>query len=115
MVPAVFVQLNEMPLTPNGKIDRLSLPVCEDKGQFHEYIALRNETEQILVDIWKNVLEIKQVGIHDNFFDLGGGSIQSLQVVAAARLAGIHITPESIFEYQTIEQLAEKIRREELN
>ena len=78
--------------------------------QLTGYVAPRNEVEQILADIWQNVLDVEQVGIHDNFFDLGGASIQSLQVVASASLAGFHINPETIFEYQTIAELAEQLK-----
>jgi amino acid adenylation domain-containing protein len=111
MIPAAFVQLNNLPLTPNGKIDRRSLPVPEYLTQFNGYVAPRNEIEQILADTWQSVLEVEQVGIHDNFFDLGGASIQSLQVVAGTSLAGIKLSPEMIFEHQTIAELAEQINR----
>jgi amino acid adenylation domain-containing protein len=110
MIPAAFIQLNVFPLTPNGKIDRRSLPVPDDIRQFNGYVAPGNEIEQILADIWQSVLEVEKIGIHDNFFDLGGASIQSLQVVASASLAGLHLNAESIFEYQTIAELAEQLR-----
>ncbi len=112
MIPAAFIPLNELPLTPNGKIDRRSLPIPEDLRQSNGYLAPRNEIEQILADIWQNVLEIEQVGIHDNFFDLGGASIQSLQVVAAASLARLRLSPEMIFKYQTIAELAEQLKKD---
>ncbi len=110
MIPAAFIQMNNLPLTPNGKIDRRSLPLPGDVGQLTGYVAPRNEVEQILADIWQNILNVEQVGIHDNFFDLGGASIQSLQVVAIASLAGFHINPETIFEHQTIAELAEQLK-----
>lgn len=109
MTPVAFIPLNSLPLTPNGKIDRKSLPVPEDVRPFAGYVAPRNTVEQQLAGIWQDVLEIEQVGIHDNFFDLGGASIQSLQVVAHANMAGIRLSAESIFEYQTIAELAEHI------
>lgn len=112
MIPAAFIQLNELPLTPNGKIDRRSLPVPGDIYQLNGYVASGNEVEQILADIWQSVLEIEKVGIHDNFFDLGGASIQSLQVVAGASLAGLGLSPEMIFEYQTIAELAGQLQKE---
>jgi amino acid adenylation domain-containing protein len=112
MIPAVFVQLNEMPLTPNGKIDRNSLPVPGDLPSRSDYVAPRDETEQILVDIWQSVLEVKRIGIHDNFFELGGASIQSLHMVAAASLAGLRLSPEMIFEHQTIAELAGRLMSE---
>ena len=69
------------------------------------YVAPRNEDEQVLANILQEVLGVEQVGIHDNFFDLGGASLQSLQVMAKANEAGIQLTPELLFEYQTIAEL----------
>ena len=109
MVPAVFIQLKSFPLTANGKIDRSSLPVPEDGQKLNEYVAPRNEKEKILVRIWQDSLDIEQVGIHDNFFDLGGASIQSLEIVAKANTFGLRFNVEAIFEYQTIAALAEQI------
>jgi len=114
MIPAAIVQLNELPLTPNGKIDRQSLPVPEDLRQSSGYVAPGNEIEQLLADIWQSILEVDRVGIHDNFFNLGGASIQSLQVVAVASLSGLRLSPEMIFEYQTIAELAGQLKKEEI-
>jgi amino acid adenylation domain-containing protein len=111
MIPVVFIRLDSLPLTPNGKIDRKVLPVPGDIRELRGYVAARNETEKILTAIWKNVLEIEQVGIHDNFFDLGGASIQSLQIVAFANMAGLQINAEDIFEHQTIAELAALIKQ----
>jgi acyl carrier protein len=66
----------------------------------------------MLADIWQNVLQVERVGVEDNFFDLGGASIQSLEVVASASLAGLRVNPETIFEYQTIAELAEQLRKD---
>ncbi len=106
MIPALFIRMKVLPLTTNGKIDRKALPIPEDVLPQKGYAAPRNEKEKILVEIWQDVLHIAQVGIHDNYFDLGGASIQSLQIVAHANLSGIQLNPESIFEYQTIAELA---------
>jgi amino acid adenylation domain-containing protein len=111
MIPVVFIRLDSLPLTPNGKIDRKALPVPGDVRELRGYITPGNETEKILTAIWKNVLEIEQVGIHDNFFDLGGASIQSLQIVAHANMAGLQISAENIFEHQTIAELAALIKQ----
>lgn len=111
MLPAAFIQLDKIPLTPNGKIDRNALPVPNNLQLQSEYVAPTNEIEQILAEIWQNVLEVEKVSIHDNFFDLGGASIQSLQVVAGASMAGLQINPEMIFEYQTISELAEHLQQ----
>ena len=110
MIPAVFIRLDSLPLTPNGKIDRKALPAPGDVHELRGYVAPGNEAEKILAAIWKNVLEIEQVSIHDNFFDLGGASIQSLQIVAHANMAGLQINAEDIFQHQTIAELAAQIK-----
>lgn len=111
MVPVAFVQLDNLPLTPNGKIDRKALPLPEDVRRLPGYLAPRDEAEQILANIWQDVLNIEQVGVQDNFFDLGGASIQSLQIVAKANMFGFPLRVEHIFEYQSIAELAEQIKR----
>jgi acyl carrier protein len=110
MIPSFFVSMDSFPLTPNGKIDRKSLPVPEDSRKLSGYGAPRNEEEQIMAKIWQSVLYVEQVGIHDNFFDLGGASIQSIQIVAKANMYGYQISVENIFEYQTVAELAAYIK-----
>ncbi|NJM72004.1 MAG: amino acid adenylation domain-containing protein, partial [Scytonema sp. RU_4_4] len=107
MVPSVFVTLDTIPLTPNGKIDRKALPTL-NKGiiQEHEYVAPRTVIEQILTTIWQELLLFEQVSIHDNFFEIGGDSILSIQVVSRAKTRGVQITPKQIFQHQTIAELA---------
>jgi amino acid adenylation domain-containing protein len=109
MTPVAYVRMDAWPLSPNGKIDRKALPLPEDMRPPAGYEAPRNESEQMLAGIWQHVLGVEQVGIHDNFFELGGASIQSLQIVAHANMAGLRLSAESIFEYQTIAELAEQI------
>lgn len=111
MIPTFIVSMLSLPLTSNGKINRKALPVPEEVRRLPGYAAPRNEEEQILAEIWQNVLNIEQVSIHDNFFfDLGGASMQSLQVVAKANMYGLRISVESIFEHQTIAELAARIK-----
>jgi amino acid adenylation domain-containing protein/non-ribosomal peptide synthase protein (TIGR01720 family) len=107
MVPAAFVMMERFPLTPNGKLDRNSLPdpVIQSSNSAKMERA-RNPKEQVLVDIWRSLLRVSEVGTHENFFELGGDSILTLQVVARANEAGLRITPRQIFEHQTIEALA---------
>ena len=112
MVPSFFVRMDFLPLTPNGKIDRKSLPVPEDMRQRSGYVAPRTEQEQILAKIWENALGIEQVGIQDNFFDLGGASIQCIEIVAKANMYGFQLSAENVFEYQTIARLAAQIKGE---
>jgi amino acid adenylation domain-containing protein len=112
MIPAFFVSLPSLPLSPSGKINRKDLPEPGNHQQSKSYVSPRNETEQILAEIWRNVLNIEQVGIHDNFFDLGGASMQSLQVVAKVNMFGFRINVEHLFEYQTIYELSNFLEKE---
>ena len=107
MVPAAFVVLDSMPLTPNGKINKNALP--EPEGLFgisQEHVAPRNAIEQTLHDIWMEVLGANCVGIHDNFFELGGDSILAIQIVSKATQAGMALGIKDLIKYQTIEELA---------
>ncbi|TQV68006.1 amino acid adenylation domain-containing protein [Exilibacterium tricleocarpae] len=109
MIPSFFILLQALPLTENGKLDRKALPepdISELPDQ--SYAAPRTETELALVDIWSDVLRIKteNLGVNTNFFDLGGDSILSLQIIARARNKGIQLTPRQMFENQTISELA---------
>lgn len=108
MVPAVLIQLDKMPHTPNGKIDRRALPEPPATAPVADGppAAPRTTAEQRLTDVWRDVLRLPNVGIHDNFFDLGGDSIIGIQIVARARRAGLYLTPRQLFEQQTIAELA---------
>ncbi|HHJ51964.1 MAG TPA: amino acid adenylation domain-containing protein, partial [Caldithrix abyssi] len=108
MVPAYFVSLERFPITPTGKLDRKRLPEPEISraGLDEEFIAPRNEKEQIIADIWQELLKMPKVGVKDNFFELGGDSILSIQVIARANQKGLKLTPKQLFEYPTIEGLA---------
>ncbi|MFM2315515.1 MAG: hypothetical protein RLZZ04_4793, partial [Cyanobacteriota bacterium] len=107
MVPVVFVTLERLPLTPNGKIDRKALPAADGViEREQEYVAPQTEQEQILTDIWQELLLRERVSIHDNFFEIGGDSILSIQVVSRAKTAGVQITSKQIFQHQSIAELA---------
>ncbi|NET44010.1 non-ribosomal peptide synthetase, partial [Okeania sp. SIO2B3] len=85
MVPSRFVVLPHLPLTPNGKIDRKALPAPDNTSNLStdtDFVAPQTPTQKALVEIWKQVLGVKQVGIHDNFFDLGGHSLLATQLVS---------------------------------
>ena len=107
MVPSAFVLLDALPLSPNGKVDRRSLP---DPGPVPElggrYVAPTGPTETALAEIWADVLGLERVGVADNFFELGGDSILSIQVVARARQAGLRLVTKDLFRHQTIAALA---------
>ncbi|MGW5023267.1 condensation domain-containing protein, partial [Streptomyces cacaoi] len=105
MVPSAFVVLDALPLTANGKVDRRALPEPE-AGPGVEYVAPRTEAERLLCDIWAEVLKAGRIGVHDNFFALGGDSISSLQVVSRARRAGLTLSSRDVFLRQTVAELA---------
>ena len=107
MVPSVFVRLDVLPLTPNGKINRKALPApVGGPNPQARYAAPRTAIEEILAEIWKEILGVKKVGVTDNFFALGGDLILSIQMVSRARQQGLMITPRQLFEHQTIAALA---------
>jgi amino acid adenylation domain-containing protein/non-ribosomal peptide synthase protein (TIGR01720 family) len=108
-VPAVFVGMSALPRTPNGKLDRRALPTPPDPGTVgaeEDFAAPRTATEATLADIWTQVLKVPRVGIHDNYFALGGDSIQVLQLAARAREAGLDVSPKSVFANPTVADLA---------
>ena len=112
MVPALFVNIDTWQLLPNGKIDMNALPYPEEEQAAlrRNYVAPRNETETILTQIWAKVLGISQVGIEDDFFELGGDSILCLQIIAKSRTAGIHFTPQDLFKHPQIGILASHLK-----
>jgi amino acid adenylation domain-containing protein/non-ribosomal peptide synthase protein (TIGR01720 family) len=107
-IPSQFIWLNELPLSTNGKVDRQALPKPQQslRELAVNYIAPISEVETTLAKLWQQLLGVKEVGLADNFFDLGGDSIVNIQIVAAARESGIHISPQQIFDYPTIQELA---------
>ena len=109
MVPAHFVRLTSLPLSPSGKIDRQALPAPEEHHTATGYTAPRTETEQVLVRIFAEILGNETIGIHDNFFDLGGDSILTIQIVAKAQEMGLRFKPRDIFEQQSIAELVHVI------
>ncbi|MGJ3561494.1 non-ribosomal peptide synthetase [Streptomyces sp. INA 01156] len=105
MVPSAFVALDVLPLTANGKLDRKALP-APDFAAAAGGRAARTEREELLCGLFAEVLGLPAVGVDDGFFDLGGDSIVSIQLVARARRAGLLLTPRDIFEHKTVEALA---------
>ncbi|WP_179195532.1 non-ribosomal peptide synthase/polyketide synthase [Pseudomonas aeruginosa] len=108
MVPAQWLALERMPLSPNGKLDRKALPKIEAEDGLGEYVAPASEPERQLAAIWADVLGRERVGVTDNFFALGGDSIVSIQVVSRARQAGLQLSPRDLFQLQNIRKLAER-------
>ncbi|MGI8634584.1 MAG: condensation domain-containing protein, partial [Segetibacter sp.] len=114
MVPGLWVQLDRLPITPNGKIDKKALPepdAAELSG--HQYVAPRNELEEKLAAIWQQVLNIERAGIEDNFFELGGHSLLAMRLTSAVRKElQAEVAIKDLFLYPTIAQLAEVIKAE---
>ncbi|MGX1800162.1 condensation domain-containing protein, partial [Streptomyces albidoflavus] len=105
LVPSAFVLLDALPLTPNGKVDHRALP-APDRTAGATHTAPSTPIEETLAAIWAEVLGAERVGVHDNFFSLGGDSITSLQVVSRARRAGLALSSRDIFLRQTVAGLA---------
>jgi amino acid adenylation domain-containing protein len=111
MVPSAFVILDALPVTPNGKVDRRSLPAPEDGGsEIETFVAPRTPLEELVAGCWSQVLGIQRVGIHDDFFDLGGHSLAAMQVISRLRMmAQVEVPLRSFFEAPTVAQLAEVV------
>ncbi|AZE54867.1 Non-ribosomal peptide synthetase [Pseudomonas synxantha] len=110
MVPAQLIFLDQLPLSPNGKLDRKALPKPDASLLQKAYVAPQSPLEQQIAAIWQDVLKLERVGLNDNFFELGGDSIISIQVVSRARQQGIAFTPKELFQYQTVQGLASVAR-----
>ena len=108
MIPAAFLGLEAMPLTPNGKLDRKALPAPEYKAS-HAYVAPRNDLEERLCAVFQEVLRVKQVGVLDNFFELGGDSIISIQLVSRLRRHHLSCQIRDIFEHPCVAELAQAV------
>uniref|UniRef100_A0A2P1CYX6 AptA n=1 Tax=Fischerella sp. CENA298 TaxID=1622126 RepID=A0A2P1CYX6_9CYAN len=107
MIPATFMVLETIPMTPNQKVDYRALPTPEFSPSAEDkFVAPRTLIQEKLVEIWSEVLRVENVGIHDNFFELGGDSILSIQLISKANQAGIQIAAKQLFKYQTIAELA---------
>lgn len=109
MIPRVFVPLERIPLSANGKVDRKALPrpdVAQMPGEL-PYVAPRTAIEATLVDIWQAVLKHEPIGIHDNFYALGGDSLLSVQIGIKAREAGLPLDPTALQRTPTIAELVQ--------
>lgn len=112
MVPSAFVVLDKFPLTAHGKVDRRALPAPETQASL-EYVAPRTPLEETLCEVWAEVLPVSRVGVYDNFFDLGGDSILSIQVVSRLADRGLLCRPIHMMQYPTIAELAKVVSKRE--
>ena len=105
MIPSQFIFLDEFPLNSSGKIDRKSLLTLANNNAISNYLAPRNELEEKLVQIWSEVLKIDKIGINDNFFNIGGDSLNAIKIVAKASKYGITLSAQNFYKYPTIKLL----------
>jgi len=113
MTPGIFVALDSLPVTPNGKVDRRALPNADElRPDLEEpYVGPRDQIEERLAMLWTNVLQLKSIGIRDNFFELGGNSLLAARLFAhIANSFGKHLPLATLFLSPTIEQLANCLR-----
>jgi len=109
MVPAYFVPLDALPLTPNGKIDSKALPEPGSAVVSSDNTP-GNEVEKILLEVWQEVLGLKNIGVTDNFFEIGGDSIKAIQVSSRLLKSGLKLDIRDLFANQTIRQTAKTIK-----
>ena len=118
MIPSEFVFVETLSLTPNGKVDRKALPPLDGvmPNLRHEIVAPRNDIEELVAQVWREVLKLETIGVHDNFFELGGHSLLATRVVARLRNNfGIELPLRKLFELPTVAELAQYIENFLLN
>jgi amino acid adenylation domain-containing protein len=114
MIPSAFVVLESFPLTPNGKIDHRVLPAVDFSATQSSYVAPRSPTEEIIAQIWSQVLKVETIGMNDNFFELGGNSLLATQIISRIRQTfSLEMSLRLLFEYPTIAQISEQISNTE--
>jgi amino acid adenylation domain-containing protein/non-ribosomal peptide synthase protein (TIGR01720 family) len=116
MVPATFVNLTSMPISPNGKVDRRALPQPVDGAERRgDYLAPRTPIEELLAGIWSDLLRVEEIGVNDDFFELGGHSLQGIRLVARIReVLGVDLPIRTLFQAPTLAALAASIADEML-
>jgi acyl carrier protein len=114
MVPSAIVVLDELPMTPNGKVDRKNLPAPTANAD-RVYTAPRTDLEEALAGLWAEVLNAKEVGIHDNFFEVGGHSLLATQLISRVRdTFKVDLAVRSLFEATTVAEQAEVLVKAEI-
>ncbi|MCY7900089.1 non-ribosomal peptide synthetase [Bacillus inaquosorum] len=111
MLPARLIQIDSIPLTVNGKLDQKALPEPEKNAYTADDIRPRNEIEKVMAEIWEELLDVEELGVSANFFELGGDSIKALQVCARLKQRGFETTVREMFEHQTLGELSARVRK----
>ena len=114
MVPTSFVILDQLPLTPSGKLDRRALPAPEHSGieSEREYVAPRTEVEESLANIWTRLLKVERVGVNDNFFELGGHSVLVTRMISEVNsIYEVDVSLRVVFETPTLSSIASEIEK----
>jgi arthrofactin-type cyclic lipopeptide synthetase B len=115
MVPALFVHLDALPLSPNGKLDRKALPAPGAEAlTVREYAAPQGDTETLLAQVWAELLNVERVGRQDNFFELGGHSLLAVSLIGRLRQAGMEADVRALFEQPTLAGYAAMIEQMEI-
>jgi len=110
MIPRVFMKIDQLPLTRNGKVNRNQLPTpSETLREQVKYVLPSTKLEKSLVSIWRKVLDFDGIGIYNNFFELGGDSLKALRIVLELEKVGVKVKLHDIFKYQTVKSLASYI------
>jgi acyl carrier protein len=114
MIPSLFVSLEALPLLPNGKVNRSALPVPDSSRPElrRPFVPPENPTQARLIELWMNVLDLDRVGIHDDFFELGGDSILATRLVSRVRRSfGVELMLRELFWKPTVYELAPVIEQ----
>ena len=116
MIPSYFIQVDSIPLTSNGKVDREKLPGPQTVQANREkvYAAPRSRMEKVIVEVWQEVLQVEKIGVNDHFFDIGGNSLNIVQVnTKLKQVLGKELPLMILFRYTTIRSLAQFIGEQE--
>jgi amino acid adenylation domain-containing protein len=112
MVPGLWVEMKNLPVTRNGKLDKRALPEPDLLQTMSEYVAPRNDVERRIAKIWEDLLQVKKVGVFDNFFHIGGHSLIAMRVVSlTSRDIEVEVTIRELFAYSTVSQLADHLHK----
>ncbi len=116
MIPAAFVMLDDLPIDPNGKINRRALPAPDtSRIDVTDFVAPEGAVQEMLAEMWQELLQFERIGVHDNFFHLGGHSLLATQIVSRLRQAyAIDVSVRTLFEAPTIAELAALIEGEQV-